>query len=146
MKSSHILTLSIGSMAIATGIYLAYPHVPSENMVPSTNTQSKVSNIVGNSQQNMWDILNQAMERADRNRQALPSDRDQLIAVVEQNPTLKMRIQGMSWYRDFLLGKIQADDIRRDIADAILLEGALKADPSLLMRIQHREIWRQYLS
>jgi len=50
----------------------------------------------------MWEILNNATERPNASIQTIPSERDQLITLVDTNPTLKMRIQSMSWYRDFL--------------------------------------------
>lgn len=146
MKSSHILTLGISSTLLATGFYLSYPDSPSEHITPSPNHQPNTASIVMNSQQSMWEILDEATKRAEAMKQSIPSDRDQLIALVDQNLTLKMRIQGMSWYRDFLLGKLQVEDIKKDIIDASLLEDTLKADPSLLIRIQNRDIWRQYLS
>jgi hypothetical protein len=94
----------------------------------------------------MWEILREANEWVEAMKQSIPSDREQLIALVDQNLILKMRIQGMPWYRDFLLGKLQVEDIKKNITDAILLEEALKDDPNILIRIQNRDIWWQYLS
>ncbi len=50
------------------------------------------------SQKNMWKILADATAEADKALQNIPSEHDQLIEFVNNNPTLRIRIQSMSWY------------------------------------------------
>jgi hypothetical protein len=94
----------------------------------------------------MWDILADATAQADKAIQNIPSERDQLIEFVHNNPTLRIRIQGMSWYREFLSDKYSVADIKKNMEDAVLIEETIKSDPSILMRIQNSESWRNYLS
>jgi hypothetical protein len=146
MKTSHILTLGIGSIAVATGIYLTSWNTIWDETARSMDTQPKVSNIVHTSQKNMWDILADSTTQADKALQNIPSERDQLIEFVNNNPTLRIRIQSMSWYREFLSGKYSVADIKKNIEDAVLIEETIKSDPSILMRMQNSESWRNYLS
>lgn len=140
MKTSHFLTLSIGSSILATGLYMGSPDTTRSN-----DTQPKVSTTIAEKRKDMWEILNTATERPNASIQVIPSERDQLITLVDTNPTLKMRIQSMSWYRDFLSWKYAVEDIKKNITDALLLEETIKSDPSILMWMQYRDMWRDYL-
>ena len=146
MKTSHILTLGIGSMTIATWVYLISWDSISENTIQSQDNQPKISNVVNTGQKNMWDILADATTRADKALQNIPSERDQLIEFVGNNSSLRLKIQGMTWYRDFLSGKYSIADIKKNIEDAVLIEETIKSDPSILIRMQNSESWRNYLS
>ncbi len=146
MKTSHRLTLGISSVVVAAWVYLISSNSAPEDTAQSQNNQPKVSNVVNTSQKNMWDILADATAQADKALQNIPSERDQLIEFVGSNPTLRIRIQGMSWYREFLSGKYSVADIKKNIEDAVLIEETIKSDPSILMRMQNSESWRNYLS
>lgn len=146
MKTSHILTLSIGSGIIVAGFYLGSSDTISDETARSTDNQPKVSDVVHASQKNMWDILADATAQTDKALQNIPSERDQLIEFVNNNPTLRIRIQSMSWYREFLSGKYSVDDIKKNMEDTVLIEETIKSDPSILMRMQNSESWRNYLS
>ncbi len=94
----------------------------------------------------MWEILSDATARADTISKDIPSDRDQLIEFMNNNPTLRLRIQNTSWYRDFVSGKITVKDIAKNIEDAIGIEEILISNPTILTQIQYSGVWRNYLS
>jgi hypothetical protein len=93
----------------------------------------------------MWEILSDATARADTISKDIPSDRDQLIEFMNNNPTLRLRIQNTSWYRDFISGKVTVQDIAQNIEDAIGIEEVLISNPAILTQIQYSGVWRNYL-
>ncbi len=64
---------------------------------------------------------------------------------LQSYPELKVRIQWMSWYRDFLSWIISQDVYRKYIEDAQKIEGILTENPWLLQKIQHEVWWQRYL-
>lgn len=144
MKSSHRLTLGISSVVVATWVYLAYSNSGSEDAAQPQNSQPKVSNVVQTNQKSAWDILAGATAQADKALQDIPSERDQLIAFVENNLMLKSLTQKMKWYTDFLAWKYSATDIRQHIQDVIAIEEALKSDPNILRQMQYKAIWQKW--
>ncbi len=146
MKTSNILILSIGSGILATGLYLGSSEPISDETAWSTDNQPTGSIVVPANKKNMWEILDDATKHADKVLQNIPSERDQLIAFINNNPTLRYRIQNTTWYQEFLSGKCSIEDTKKHIRDATLIEEAIKSDPNILMQMQNSGSWRNYLS
>lgn len=147
MKSSHLITLGIGSVVITTGIYLNSSDAPIDTTGEiSQNNTPAASSVVQKKQKDMWEILSDATARADNTSKDIPSDRDRLIEFMNNNPTLRLRIQNTSWYRDFLSGKLTVQDIAKNIEDAIDIEEILISKPTILSQIQYSGVWHKYLS
>lgn len=64
---------------------------------------------------------------------------------LDKNPNLKMRIQNMSWYRDFLSWAISQEVYGKYIEDAQEIEVILSENPGFLERIQNESWWQKYL-
>ncbi len=64
---------------------------------------------------------------------------------LDKNPNLKMRIQGMSWYRDFLSWRLEPDIYNQYIQNALSIETILVDNPWLLEIIQYEIWWQRYL-
>ncbi|MFZ4461540.1 MAG: hypothetical protein ACOYN2_03215 [Patescibacteria group bacterium] len=56
-----------------------------------------------------------------------------------------MRIQGTSWYRDFLSGKLDRETFERDLLTANSIEQILLGDSEILPKIQYQDWWKKYL-
>lgn len=64
---------------------------------------------------------------------------------LDKNPILKMRIQNMSWYRDFLTSRISREVFEEYLIPAFNIEGILAQNPWLVEKIQHEIWWQRYL-
>lgn len=64
---------------------------------------------------------------------------------LDKNPNLKQRIQGMSWYRDFISWNMSTETANRYIQDTYTIEQSLIQNPWLLGKIQYESWWQQYM-
>lgn len=70
---------------------------------------------------------------------------DPITSFLNQNPNLRQRIQGTSWYRDFLVWKLPTDVVEKYIYDAYSIEQVLLQYPSILQKIQYEIWWEKYI-
>ena len=109
--------------------------------------QKSAEKIQGSQQKNMWEILDASTKEADRTKKinSIPNEREELLSFIDKNIDLKRRIQGMSWYRDILMGLINIQDAQRLVRDASLIESQIATNPKLLSSLQDMPTWNAYL-
>ncbi len=149
MKTSHSLILSIGSGVLAAGLYFSGSDTTPENpnWIQRNTPDTSVVVIEKEKKKDVQRILDRSTDQIDTTTQSIIlSESDQILSMLEQNPILRIRIQGMSWYRDFLSWKYTSDEIKKHITDALWIEEMIKLDPSILTRMQSWDTWRNYLN
>lgn len=145
MSNRAIISSTIGGLALSAAVYLtnagdvsseensvqlsAVSQIRSENM-PSPMSDMVVSEASGN-----------AMAVLD-----VKHEPGGIAAYLERNPSLKIRIQGTSWYRDYCAGLIDGNTVLEHLEYARRIEIVLELQPGLIDRIQHEGWWGKYLS
>lgn len=71
--------------------------------------------------------------------------RDLLSELLEKNLILKQRIQGTTWYRDFVLWRIPREVAETYFRDASFIEQVLSTNPWMLEKIQYEPWWQKYI-
>lgn len=150
MKTPYIVKATLGATILAWWIYLWNDDNTAVNQNTLTPNWANIPALVSKNKKDMWEILAEASRYAEANPWinlwSNRSAKDELLEFVEKNQALKMRIQWMSWYRDFLSWKLDFEEWRKNIMDSALIEQAFQENPWMLMKIQYSNIWRQYLS
>jgi len=95
----------------------------------------------------MWEILDASTKEANKAEKInpIPNEREELLSFIDKNIYLKRRIQGISWYRDILMGLINIQDAQRLVRDANLIESQIATNPKLLSSLQDMPTWNAYL-
>jgi hypothetical protein len=109
--------------------------------------QKSAEKIQASKQKNMWEILDASTKEANKAEKInpIPNEREELLSFIDKNIDLKRRIQGMSWYRDILMGHINIQDAQRLVRDANLIESQIATNPKLLSSLQDMPTWNAYL-
>lgn len=150
MKPPYIIGSALGATILAWWIYLWNDDNASVDRTTLSANWSNIPALVSKNKEDMWDVLVETNQHAGINvwitAWITRSEKERLLDFVEKNHALKIRIQWMSWYRDFLSWKLNPEEWRKNIKDAALIEWVFQENPWMLMKIQYSNIWRQYLS
>lgn len=71
--------------------------------------------------------------------------KDSIDELLQKNPTLKQRIQGTIWYREYLTGELDKSIVEKYILDAYSIEEKLRQNPWIREKIQYEWWWQRYL-
>lgn len=74
-----------------------------------------------------------------------PQIKDSIDELLQKNPILKQRIQGTSWYRDYIAGRLDKFIFEKFIEDVYSIEERLKQNPWVLDKIQYEVWWQKYI-
>jgi hypothetical protein len=126
--------------------YLLFSWNSQENSLKSWDTHPWTSSqVIKQKQKTIWSLLDETTQLADNTQLNSPTERDELLQIIDKNINLKIRIQSTKWYRDFLSWILTAEEIRKNITDALFIENELEKNPNILMKLQYTEIWHWYI-
>lgn len=138
MKNKYILLVSSGSI-LAWSLYFSSTEPKHEPVkIVRDTTTDRTKDIVSPFWQPtlFWSGKPTSLVAADTLRI--------LHDFLDKNPTLKQRIQGMSWYRDFISWNMPIVTANQYIQDAFGIEQQLIQHPWLLGKIQYESWWQRY--
>lgn len=141
-------TLTIWTLTLGASIagYSLISWDKQDDSVQSWNWNLWVSSqVVKQKQKTMWDLLDETSQLANKKPINVPTERDELLQIIDKNINIKIHIQSTKWYRDFLSWILTVEEARKNITDALSIENALERNPTLLTKLQYTEIWHWYI-
>lgn len=142
MKIWTILTMTGVSIWIWTSVYILVWENQDKTEQIISNSPYSDHHLERGKKTMPWELLHETANRAPVN---LPTDKEALLQLINENITLKMRIQSTKWYRDFISWILEAKQVKKNVLDALFVENEIQKNPALLVKLQSTEVWRAYI-
>jgi hypothetical protein len=142
MKPLQILTCAFWATLVSWTIYIY--NSASEDAIVTRGSLA----LAWENKKNVWEILEDTIKQYESAKEVSIGtllEKDALMWFLNENVTLRMRIQGTSWYRNFVAWNLSIQDFRRRLEDAHNIELLIKSDSNILIALQYRWSWQSYL-